>query len=124
MIELCSIACFLSLMNAGLFGRHIFTVVILFLKDRIPPFPTPEALKFFESEFGLPASKVFAEISEKPVAAASLGQVYRGITTRVIAFLCFQLLVGLGFSAFKVLMEATLRSKKLMVKLMQFCIYM
>lgn len=48
------------------------------MKDRIPPFPTPEALKFFESQFGLPASKVFAEISEKPIAAASLGQVYRG----------------------------------------------
>jgi len=58
-------------------------VVILFLKDRIPPFPTAEALKFFESQFGLPASKVFAEISEKPVAAASLGQVYRGIIARV-----------------------------------------
>lgn len=59
-------------------GRFVFTVETLFLKDRIPPFPTPEALKFFESQFGLPASKVFAEISEKPIAAASLGQVYRG----------------------------------------------
>ncbi len=69
------------MVTSSLSGRHIFTVGMLFLKDRIPPFPTPEALKFFESQFGLPASKVFAEISEKPVAAASLGQVYRGITT-------------------------------------------
>ncbi|KAG0601172.1 hypothetical protein M758_11G089700 [Ceratodon purpureus] len=47
------------------------------LQDRIPPFPTPDALRFFEGQFGLPASKVFAEISEKPIAAASLGQVYK-----------------------------------------------
>ena len=48
------------------------------MKDRIPPFPTPDALRFLEDQLGSPAWKVFANISEKPVAAASLGQVYRG----------------------------------------------
>lgn len=70
---------------------------MIFLKDRIPPFPTPEALKFFESQFGLPASKVYAEISEEPVAAASLGQVYRGIIARVCAFVWFMISTFCGY---------------------------
>lgn len=56
---------------------HVYCQELAKLQDRIPPFPTLEALKFFESQFGKPASQVFAEISQKPVAAASLGQVYR-----------------------------------------------
>ncbi len=47
-------------------------------KDRIPPFPTPDALKFMEHELGSCAKKLFAEISDEPIAAASLGQVYKG----------------------------------------------
>ncbi len=48
------------------------------LKDRIPPFPTSDALKFIEQELGSSARKLFAEISDEPIAAASLGQVYKG----------------------------------------------
>lgn len=72
---------------------YSLTAAVLLLKDRIPPFPTLEALKFFESQFGKPASQVFAEISQKPVAAASLGQVYRGTNYRghvVFVFSIFQ----------------------------------
>ncbi|CAM6042332.1 unnamed protein product [Sphagnum compactum] len=47
------------------------------LQDRIPPFPTPDALKFMEHELGSCAKKLFAEISDEPIAAASLGQVYK-----------------------------------------------
>lgn len=47
------------------------------LKDRIPPFPTSDALKFIEQELGSSARKLFAEISDEPIAAASLGQVYK-----------------------------------------------
>jgi hypothetical protein len=47
------------------------------LQDRIPPFPTPDALKFIEQELGSSARKLFAEISDEPIAAASLGQVYK-----------------------------------------------
>ncbi|CAI9759544.1 unnamed protein product [Fraxinus pennsylvanica] len=47
------------------------------LQDQIPPFPTDIAIRSIESQLGMPISKVFADISEEPVAAASLGQVYK-----------------------------------------------
>lgn len=47
------------------------------LQDRLPPFPTEIALSIIEAELGRPAKKIFAEISPEPVAAASLGQVFR-----------------------------------------------
>lgn len=47
------------------------------LQDRLPPFPTDQALAVIEAEYGRPASEVFAYISDTPVAAASLGQVFR-----------------------------------------------
>lgn len=47
------------------------------LQDQIPPFRTSIALRFMESQLGSPAHKLFAEISPEPVAAASLGQVYK-----------------------------------------------
>jgi hypothetical protein len=37
-------------------------------------FPRPAVI---EEELGRPAREIFAEISEQPVAAASLGQVYK-----------------------------------------------
>eukprot|EP00210_Caulerpa_lentillifera_P001091 g1052.t1 len=47
------------------------------LQDRIPPFDDSLAFALIESELGQSVKEVFSEISEKPVAAASLGQVYR-----------------------------------------------
>ncbi|KAL3633420.1 hypothetical protein CASFOL_022182 [Castilleja foliolosa] len=47
------------------------------LQDQIPPFPTPVAIKSIESQLGMPVSKIFADISKEPIAAASLGQVYK-----------------------------------------------
>lgn len=47
------------------------------LQDQIPPFPTDVAIKSIESQLGMPVSKLFADISQEPVAAASLGQVYK-----------------------------------------------
>lgn len=49
------------------------------LQDRLPPFPTKEALALIETEYGCPPSKIFSYLSPEPVAAASLGQVYRGV---------------------------------------------
>ncbi|KAL5559613.1 hypothetical protein UlMin_035824 [Ulmus minor] len=47
------------------------------LQDRIPPFPTHVAIKSIETQLGFPISQIFADISPKPIAAASLGQVYK-----------------------------------------------
>jgi predicted unusual protein kinase regulating ubiquinone biosynthesis (AarF/ABC1/UbiB family) len=47
------------------------------LQDQVPPFPNTEAFARVEAELGRPVSEVYAEIDAEPVAAASLGQVYR-----------------------------------------------
>ncbi|KAK6927695.1 ABC1 atypical kinase-like domain [Dillenia turbinata] len=47
------------------------------LQDQIPPFPTHVAIKSIESQLGKPISEIFADISPEPIAAASLGQVYK-----------------------------------------------
>ncbi|KAF5201421.1 Abc-1 domain-containing protein, partial [Thalictrum thalictroides] len=47
------------------------------LQDKIPPYPTDIAMKSIESQLGVPVSQIFADISPEPIAAASLGQVYK-----------------------------------------------
>lgn len=47
------------------------------LQDRIPSFSDEEAFAVIEQELGQPVTDVFLYISDQPVAAASLGQVYR-----------------------------------------------
>ncbi len=47
------------------------------LQDDLPPFPHATALRLIEAELGAPADRLFAEFPDYPVAAASLGQVYR-----------------------------------------------
>lgn len=47
------------------------------LQDQVPPFPTPEAYARIEAELGKELRLAFAEIDATPIAAASLGQVYR-----------------------------------------------
>ncbi|CAK7354044.1 unnamed protein product [Dovyalis caffra] len=48
------------------------------LQDQIPTFPTHVAIESIESQLGRPVKQIFADISPKPIAAASLGQVYKG----------------------------------------------
>jgi aarF domain-containing kinase len=49
------------------------------LQDRLPPFPTDEALQVIQNEYGKNPADIFSYLSPEPVAAASLGQVYRGV---------------------------------------------
>lgn len=48
------------------------------LQDQLPPFPNEIAYQFIEEELGAPPAEVYAKISPQPIAAASLGQVYKG----------------------------------------------
>ena len=50
--------------------------VMVALKDQIKPFPTAKARKIIEKSLGKPVSKLFSHFPEKPIAAASVGQVY------------------------------------------------
>ena len=47
------------------------------LQDQVPPFSTSDAFARIEKELGRPLQDVYAEIDAEPIAAASLGQVYR-----------------------------------------------
>ena len=49
------------------------------LQDQLPPFDNDTAFAILEQELGHPVDEVYREISPHPVAAASLGQVYRAL---------------------------------------------
>jgi predicted unusual protein kinase regulating ubiquinone biosynthesis (AarF/ABC1/UbiB family) len=47
------------------------------LQDQVPPFPNAEAFARIEVELNRKVAEAYAEIDAEPIAAASLGQVYR-----------------------------------------------
>ena len=51
------------------------------LQDRLPPFKGSEARAAVESEFGKPPDQLFEEFDDQAVAAASIAQVHRAVTT-------------------------------------------
>ncbi len=48
------------------------------LQDQVPPDPWEQVAGVLEAELGRPVNEVFDEFDPEPLAAASLGQVYRG----------------------------------------------
>ncbi|MEO0706657.1 MAG: AarF/ABC1/UbiB kinase family protein [Cyanobacteria bacterium J06649_5] len=48
------------------------------LQDQLPAFSNEIAMRFIEEEIGQPPESVYAYLSPAPIAAASLGQVYKG----------------------------------------------
>ncbi|CAL9777312.1 unnamed protein product [Musa acuminata subsp. burmannicoides] len=82
------------------------------LQDALPTFPNEEAFACIERELGTPLESIYSAISADPIAAASLGQVYKAqlkYSGQVVAVkvqrpgieeaigLDFYLLRGLGF---------------------------
>jgi predicted unusual protein kinase regulating ubiquinone biosynthesis (AarF/ABC1/UbiB family) len=59
--------------------RKDYLEELIKLQDQLPPFDNALAFQIIEKELGIPASDAYLEISPQPVAAASLGQVYRAI---------------------------------------------
>jgi predicted unusual protein kinase regulating ubiquinone biosynthesis (AarF/ABC1/UbiB family) len=47
------------------------------MQDALPTFPDMEAFECIEKELGMPLESVYSEITAAPIAAASLGQVYK-----------------------------------------------
>ncbi|WP_293330234.1 AarF/ABC1/UbiB kinase family protein [Microcoleus sp. CAWBG58] len=48
------------------------------LQDQLPAFPNEVAYQFIQEELGAHPKDIYAEITADPIAAASLGQVYKG----------------------------------------------
>jgi predicted unusual protein kinase regulating ubiquinone biosynthesis (AarF/ABC1/UbiB family) len=59
--------------------RKDFLEELIKLQDQLPPFDNQIAFDIIESQLGLSIDRAYREISPHPVAAASLGQVYRAV---------------------------------------------
>ncbi len=57
--------------------RRDFLDELIKLQDQLPPFPNDIAFRIMREELDAEIDEVFAEMSPNPIAAASLGQVYR-----------------------------------------------
>lgn len=56
----------------------VFLEELTQLQDKLPAFPNEIAYQFIREDIGQPVEEIYAEISPQPIAAASLGQVYKG----------------------------------------------
>ncbi|BFM40170.1 AarF/ABC1/UbiB kinase family protein [Synechocystis sp. LKSZ1] len=59
--------------------RPDFLEELIKLQDQLPPFDNQLAFAILERELGMAVDEAYREISPHPVAAASLGQVYRAV---------------------------------------------
>ena len=59
--------------------RKDFLAELIKLQDQLPPFDNKTAFAIIEAQLGRPVTAIYRQLSSDPVAAASLGQVYRGV---------------------------------------------
>ncbi|BAQ66651.1 AarF/ABC1/UbiB kinase family protein [Geminocystis sp. NIES-3709] len=59
--------------------RKDFLEELIKLQDQLPPFDTKIAFNIIEKELDLEVEDAYKEISSQPIAAASLGQVYKAV---------------------------------------------
>ncbi|WP_228023956.1 ABC1 kinase family protein, partial [Synechocystis salina] len=59
--------------------RRDFLEELIKLQDQLPPFDNDLAFRLMEEQLGMKVDEAYREISAHPVAAASLGQVYRAM---------------------------------------------
>lgn len=57
--------------------RQDFLDELIKLQDQLPPFPNQIAFQIIETELGYSPEEIYRDMSPHPIAAASLGQVYR-----------------------------------------------
>jgi predicted unusual protein kinase regulating ubiquinone biosynthesis (AarF/ABC1/UbiB family) len=56
----------------------VYLEELTLLQDDVPPFPNELAYQLITEELGRTPQEIYQEISPEPIAAASLGQVYKG----------------------------------------------
>ena len=57
--------------------KQDFLEELIKLQDQLPPFDNDLAMEIIESQLKRPVDELYKEISRRPIAAASLGQVYK-----------------------------------------------
>ncbi|MCE7793669.1 AarF/UbiB family protein [Salipaludibacillus sp. CUR1] len=60
---------------------EVFLKELSGLIDQVPPVPADISKKILEDEWGQPIENYLSELSDKPVASASIGEVYKGRLT-------------------------------------------
>lgn len=73
-----------------MYSTHVLSLFSAFMQDRVPAFSPEKAKVFIEKEMGCSIDVVYKEFEERPIAAASLGQVFNPklCYKKILNFVC------------------------------------